>query len=67
MKMTNKLYDVLKYIALVVLPGIATLYAMLAGIWGLPFAEEIPETILAAEAFLGAVLCISSEKYKQSK
>lgn len=41
MKMTNKIYDVLKYIALIVLPAIGTLYFAVAGIWGLPYGEQI--------------------------
>ena len=38
-KMSNKVYDVLKYIAMIVLPALATLYAALAGIWGFPYGE----------------------------
>lgn len=45
MKMTNKIYDVLKYIALIVLPAIGTLYFAVAGIWGLPYGEQIVGTI----------------------
>lgn len=44
MKMTNKIYDVLKYIALIVLPAIGTLYFAVAGIWGLPYGEQIVGT-----------------------
>ena len=66
MKMNNKLYDVLKWIALIVLPAIGTLYFALAGIWELPFGEEIVGTIVAIETFLGAVLGISNAQYKKS-
>jgi hypothetical protein len=62
--MTNKTYDVLKWLAQYVLPAIATLYFALAGIWGLPFGEEVVGTISAVDAFLGVVLGISSAKYK---
>lgn len=63
--MDNKVYDILKWVALVVLPAIATLYTALAGVWGLPFAEEIPATITAVDLFLGALLGVSSVKYNR--
>lgn len=61
--MSNKAYDILKWIALVVLPAIATLYFALSGIWGWPYGEEIVGTITAIDAFLGALLGISSINY----
>lgn len=63
--MSNKVYDILKWIALVVLPAFAILYSSLAGIWGLPYAEQIPDTITAIDLFLGVVLGISSAQYKK--
>ena len=63
--MSNKMYDVLKWIALVVLPAVAILYGSLAGIWGLPHAEQIPDTITAVDLFLGVVLGISSAQYNK--
>lgn len=65
MKMSNKVYDILVWIAQIVLPAIGTLYAALAGIWGLPFGEQIVGTILAVDTFLGAVLKISNSQYKK--
>ena len=62
--MSNKLYDVLKWIAMIVLPAIGTAYAGLAIIWGFPFGEQILGTIGILETFLGAVLQISSAQYK---
>ena len=68
MNLSNKVYDVLKQIALVWLPALATLYFALASIWGLPYGEQIVGTITAVDAFLGAVLKISSINYnKQQK
>lgn len=63
--MSNKMYDVLKWIAMVVLPAIATLYLALAGIWGFPYGEEVVGTITAIDTFLGALLGISSAKYNK--
>ena len=63
MKLSNKAYDVLKYIALIFLPALGTLYFALAKIWGFPYAAEIVGTISAVDAFLGALLQISTNKY----
>lgn len=63
MKLDNKTYDILKYIAQIVLPAIGTLYFGLAQIWGLPYGEEIVGTITAVDAFLGALLQISTNQY----
>jgi len=67
MMLNNRLYDVLKYIAQIVLPAIATLYFALSQIWGLPYGEEIVGTITAVDCFLGALLGISNVQYKKSK
>lgn len=63
--MKNKTYDILKWVALVVLPAIATLYFALAGIWHLPYGEQIVGTITAIDTFLGAILGISSYGYNK--
>ena len=63
MAFTNKVYDVLKFIAQYLLPGAGTLYFALARIWGLPYGEEVVGTITAVDAFLGAMLGISCVNY----
>lgn len=63
--MSNETYDILKKIAQVWLPAIGTLYFALARIWNLPFAEEIVGTITAVDAFLGALLGISTMLYNK--
>ena len=65
MKLSNRAYDVLKFIAQILLPAIGTLYFALARIWGFPFAEEIVGTITAVDAFLGALLGISTLQYNK--
>ena len=65
--MSNKVYDVLKYIAQIVLPAIATLYFALAGIWNFPYGEEVVGTITAIDTFLGVILGISSANYKNGE
>ena len=65
MTMSNKLYDILKYIALILLPALGTLYFALAKIWGFPYAAEVVGTISAVDAFLGALLQISTNQYNK--
>jgi len=63
--MPNKVYDALKWIALIVLPAMATLYFAVAQIWGLPYGEQIVGTITAIDTFLGALLGVSNATYKK--
>ena len=63
--MSNKIYDILKWIAMIVLPALGTLYFALAGIWNFPYGEEIVGTITAIDAFLGAILGISNATYNK--
>lgn len=65
--MSNKMYDILKYIAQIILPAIGTLYFALAGIWNFPYAEQIVGTITAIDTFLGVVLGISNANYKKKE
>lgn len=65
MKMSNKVYDVLKFLAMVFLPAVATLYFTLSQIWGFPYGEEVVGTIAAIDTFLGAVLGISTSNYNK--
>ena len=65
MKLNNKVYDVLKWAALILLPALGTLYFALAGIWGFPYAEQIVGTITAVDTFLGVLLGISNNSYKK--
>ena len=64
--MSNKTYDVLKYIALIALPALGTLYFALSSIWGLPYGEQIVGTITAIDAFLGALLGVSTAQYNKA-
>lgn len=66
MKLSNKAYDILKWIAQLLLPAVATLYFALAGIWGFPYGEQIVGTITAIDTFLGVILGISTAQYKKT-
>lgn len=65
--MSNKTYDILKWVALVLLPALATLYLGLARYWNLPYPEEIAGTIMLVDTFLGALLGISSIQYAKKE
>lgn len=67
MKLSNQVYDILKFIAQILLPAIGTLYFALAKIWGFPYAAEIVGTISAVDAFLGALLGISTMQYNKEQ
>ncbi len=64
--MTNRNYDTLKWIAQIALPALGTLYFALSQIWRLPFGEQIVGTVTAIDAFLGALLGVSSAQYRKA-
>lgn len=66
MKLSNKVYDVLKWIAMYLLPAAGTMYFALAGIWNLPYGEQVVGTITAIDTFLGVILGISTAQYKKT-
>lgn len=65
MKLSDSNYDWLKWVAQYFLPAFGTLYFALAQIWGLPYAEQVVGTITAIDAFLGALLGISTHYYNK--
>ena len=65
MILKNETYDKLKFIAQIILPAAGTLYFALAGIWNWPYGEQIVGTLTAIDAFLGALLGISTSAYNK--
>lgn len=65
--LSNRLYDALKFLAQILLPAAGTLYFALAGIWGLPAAEQVIGTITAVDAFLGLLLSLNTKAYNASE
>lgn len=63
--MNNKTYDILKYIAQIVIPAIGVLWFTIAQIWNIPYGQEILGTITAVDCFLGAILGISTMAYNK--
>ena len=66
MKFSNKLYDALKWIALIVLPALATFVKMLFPVWNFPYSDQIAATIGAIDFLLGALIGLSTVKYQQA-
>ena len=64
-KLNDKIYDVLKWIALICLPALGVAYSALAGVWGWPYADEIARTVNAICVLLGALLGISTAEYRK--
>lgn len=67
MTISNKTYDVLKWIAQYLLPAAGTLYFALASIWSLPYGEQVVGTITAVDTFLGVLLGISTANYNKTE
>ncbi len=60
----NKVYDILKWIALIAIPAVATLWLALGQIWGFPYVNEIGATLVAIDTFLGTLIGVSTLTYK---
>lgn len=67
MKLSDKVYDVLKWIVMIVIPALTTAYVGLSGVWGFPFAEEVAKTSAIICTLLGALLGISTAQYNKDK
>lgn len=63
MVFSNSIYDILKWVAQILLPALGTLYFALANVWNLPYSEQVVGTITAIDTFLGVLLGISSKNY----
>ena len=63
MIINDRVYSILKYITMVVLPAVTTLWLAVGSIWGLPYVEPIGATLSAITVFLGAILGISTSLY----
>lgn len=61
--MSNKTYDILKWVAIILLPAFAKLIEGVFGVWGIPYGSDIASTIIYVQVFLGAILGVSSIKY----
>ena len=67
MKLPDSVYDVLKWVTMIVLPSCATAYVGLASVWGWPYADETAKTTAVVCTLLGALLGISTAQYNKDK
>ena len=67
LQFSDRVYDVLKWLVLIVLPALGVLYAALAGLWGWPYVKEVCGTLAAVETFLGALIGVSTASYRKDK
>lgn len=65
--MHNKLYDVLKWVALIALDAFGLFYSTLCGIWGWPYGDEILKTCAAISVLIGTLIGVSSVSYKKKQ
>lgn len=62
----SKLYDVLKYVAIIALPALATFWTVVGAVWNAPHTDEVVKTIVALGTLLGALLVLTTIKYNSS-
>lgn len=67
MKISNRMYDVLKWVAILFLPALAILIRTVFAIWNIPYGDQISATIIALQMFLGAILGISTLNYNKEQ
>lgn len=61
----SKLYDVLKWVALVALDALGIAYESLSAVWGFPFGDEIMKTCTIVSLLIGTLIGVSSYKYNK--
>jgi hypothetical protein len=67
MRLPDKVYDVLKWISLVVCNAVGVLYKTLAAVWNLPYGEEVMTTCAAIALFIGALIGVSTAEFRKAK
>lgn len=63
--MSDKTYNIMKWIVQYILPGLGVLYAIIAGAADLPYAEVVLAIVMAVDWFLGVILGISTSQYNK--
>ena len=65
MKLPDTIYDILKWVTLVVIPALATAYVGLSAVWGWQYADQIAKTAAVVCTLLGSLLGISTAQYNK--
>lgn len=66
-ELSDKVYDVLKWVVLIALPAASGLYAALSGVWGWGYVEQVTTTLSAVALFLGSLIGVSTSSYNKKK
>lgn len=61
----DRIYRILKWVCMIFLPALATLWFALGKIWGFPYLAEVEGTIIAIDTFLGALIGVSTISYNK--
>lgn len=64
MRLPNKIYDIMKWAAIIAMPALSTFVTVVFKIWGFQYGPEISQTITAVATLMGALLCVSNINYK---
>lgn len=62
-----KLYDFIKFLVLIVMPALTTLWLALANAWNLDYMTNIAVTLTAITAFLGSLVGVSSRNFNNNE
>lgn len=61
--LSNKAYDIIKWVAVIFLPALAAFYYAIGQVWGVQNTEQVVGTIVSFDAFLGALIGVSTMRY----
>lgn len=67
MKLSDKVYNILKWVALIALPALATFWGVIGKVWDLPYTMQIVTTITAIATLIGALIGVSTMTYNKEK
>lgn len=67
MMLSNKVYDILKWMVMIAIPALTTAYVGLAAVWGWPCPDAVAKTSAIICTLLGALLGISTAQYNKSE
>jgi len=65
MILNDRIYTILKWVCMIFLPALATLWFALGKIWGFPYLAEVEGTIIAIDTFIGALIGVSTLSYNK--
>lgn len=65
MKLNGKIYEILKWLAVIFLPALSAFIPKLFAIWGIPYGDQIGATISVINTFIGAIICVSTINYNK--